>query len=255
MIAPTGAVAARFARYARQLPIEGIGPQGQEKLARATVLVAGVGGLGGAVATYLAAAGVGRLILTHEGPLELPDLNRQTLMSPDWIGRSRVACARAALHRFNPDVAVASLDVRLTDENAFDLVAQATVAVSCRLNFEEREVLNRVCVALGVPMVEAAMWGMEFTLTTIHPGHTPCMKCIHPAFPDWDALGFPVLGAVPGALGSMAATETVKVVTGRGSSLAGTLLHGDMGEMAFRKIRVRRRPGCAVCGARTDETQ
>lgn len=247
MIAPAGAVSVDFTRYLRQLPIEGIGREGQEKLARATVLVAGVGGLGGAVATYLAAAGVGRLILTHEGPLEPPDLNRQTLMSPDWIGHSRVACARLSLHRFNPDVAVSTLDARLSDDNVSDLVAQSTVAVSCRLNFEEREVLNRACVARGVPMVEAAMWGMEYTLTTIRPGHTPCLKCIYPAFPAWDALGFPVLGAVPGALGSLAAAEAVKVITNMGRPLAGTLLHGDVAGMEFTRFRIRRRPDCPVC--------
>lgn len=242
---------AGMARYLRQLPIDGIGAAGQQRLLDATVLVAGVGGLGGTVATHLAAAGVGRLLLTHEGPLELPDLNRQTLMSPDWLGHSRVACARAALHRFNPDVDVTAMDARLTDANALALVAQAQVAVSCRLNFEEREVLNRACVALGVPMVEAAMWGMECTLTTIVPGQTPCLKCIFPAFPDWDPLGFPVLGAVPGALGSLAAAEVVKVITGMGTPLAGTLLHGDMGEMTFRRIRIRRRADCPACGAPT----
>lgn len=238
---------ADFARYARQLPIDGIGPEGQEKLARATVLVAGVGGLGGTVATWLTAAGVGHLILTHEGPLELPDLNRQTLMSPDWLGHSRVACAKLSLHHFNPDVQVSILDARLDAASAAELVARSTVAVSARLNFEEREILNRACVNARVPMVEAAMWGMEYTLTTIRPGESPCLKCIYPAFPEWDALGFPVLGAVPGVLGSLAAAEAVKAITGMGTPLAGTLLHGDVAAMETSKIRIRRRPDCPVC--------
>jgi molybdopterin/thiamine biosynthesis adenylyltransferase len=131
-------------------------------------------------------------------------------------------------------------------------VLEADVAVSCRLNFEERDALNRACVATGRPMVEAAMYGMEYTLTTILPGRTPCLRCIHPAFPAWDALGFPVLGAVPGVVGSLAAAEAVKLVTGAGRPLEGRLAYGDLGTMTFREFNLRRRTDCPVCAAAPD---
>lgn len=234
-------------RYRRQLGLEGFGPEGQAKLGRATVLVAGVGGLGGTVALYLAAAGVGHLILTHAGPLELPDLNRQILMSPGALGRSRVVCARESLLRFNPEVAVEVLDDRLTPATAGSLVARADVAVSCRYNFEERVLLNDACIELARPLVEAAMYGMEAYLTTILPGRTPCLRCLFPEFPAWDPLGFPVLGAVSGTLGCLAAAEALKLLVGTGTLLAGRLLYLDLATMEFRKLRVDRCPRCPVC--------
>ncbi len=237
-----------FERYRRQLPLDGLGPEGQAKLKASTALVAGVGGLGGTVALYLAAAGIGRLILVHQGVLDLPDLNRQTLMSPEWLGKSRVRCAQESLGRFNPEVETAILDERVREDNVMDLVRGAGVVVSCRYNFEERDLLNRACVALAIPMVEAAMYGMEAYLSTIVPGETPCLRCLYPDFPSWDPLGFPVLGACAGALGCLAAAEAIKVLTGMGSPLLGQLLSFDLWDMTFRKFQVARQPGCSVCG-------
>lgn len=237
-----------LARYQRQLSLEGFGPRGQERLKTSTALVAGVGGLGGTAALYLAAAGIGRLILLHQGVLDLPDLNRQILMSPEWLGVSRVRCAQESLKRFNPEVEIVTLDSRVRDDNVRDLVQGVDVGMSCRYNYEERELLNRACVQLGRPMVEAAMYGMEAYLTTVIPGQTPCLNCLYPEFPAWDPEGFPVLGAVSGALGCLAATEAVKVLIGVGSPLAGWLLHFDLGDMHFQKYRVQRRPDCPVCG-------
>lgn len=215
---------------------------------RSTALVAGVGGLGGTVALYLAAAGIGRLILVHQGVLDLPDLNRQILMCPERLGESRVRCAQESLQRFNPAVEMEILDGRVHEANAFDLVGKADVVVSCRYNFEERDLLNRACVALDRPMVEAAMYGMEAYMTTILPGRTPCLRCLYPEFPDWDPMAFPVLGAVSGTLGCLAATEAIKVLADIGPPLLGRLLYFDLSDMIFRKFRVKRRPGCFVCG-------
>lgn len=235
-------------RYDRQLSLKGFGPQAQARLKASTALVAGVGGLGGTVALYLAAAGIGRLLLVHQGPLDLPDLNRQTLMNPDWLGLSRVRCAEATLRRFNPDVETLILDGRIADDNVIDLVQSADVVVSCRYNFDERAILNRACVELARPMVEAAMYGMEAYLTTVVPGQTPCLHCLYSEFPLWDPMAFPVLGAVSGALGCLAATEAIKVLIDMGSPLAGWLLHFDLGDMHFRKYQVQRRPDCPACG-------
>lgn len=235
-------------RYDRQLSLKGFGPQAQERLKASTALVAGVGGLGGTVALYLAAAGIGRLILVHQGPLDLPDLNRQTLMNPEWLGLSRVRCAEATLRRFNPETETLILDGCIADDNVVDLAQGADVVISCRYNFDERAILNRACVKHSRPMVEAAIYGMEAYLTTIIPRETPCLHCLYPEFPMWDPLGFPVFGAVSGALGSLAATEATKVLTGVESPLAGWLLQFDLDDMHFKKLRVVKRPDCPVCG-------
>lgn len=240
-------------RYRRQLSLEGFGPEGQERLKNSAALVAGVGGLGGTVALYLAAAGIGRLSLVHQGVLDLPDLNRQILMSPERIGESRVRCAEERLREFNPEVEIDILDGRVCGENVIDLVGRADIVVSCRYNFEEREILNRACVALRKPMVEAAMNGLESYLTLIIPGDTPCLRCLYPEFPDWDPMGFPVLGAVSGTLGCLAAVEAIKVLTGIGAPLLGRLLYFDLSDMTFRKFRVTRRRECPVCGGRSED--
>jgi molybdopterin/thiamine biosynthesis adenylyltransferase len=239
--------APEISRYQRQISLEGLGVGGQEKLRKTAVLVAGVGGLGGTVALYLAAAGVGKLILVHAGPIDLPDLNRQVLMTDEGIGRSRVDVAQETLQRFNPEVEVEVWDNGLHAGNVAERMRDADLAVSCRYNFVERDILNGTCVALGKPMVEAAMYGMEFYLTTIVPGETPCLRCLYPELPDWDPFGFPVLGAVSGSLGCLAAAEVVKLVTGMGEPLRGRLLCGDLSDMAFRKVNVRRDPRCPVC--------
>lgn len=242
-------------RYARQLLLPGFDDGVQRRLRQATALVAGVGGLGGPAALYLAAAGIGRLILLHPGDLELPDLNRQVLMEPGQVGRPRVAGAQSFLRRFNPEVAVVAVPEPVDEVRISRWLSQADVALDCRHNFPERYALNRACVRAGKPLVEAAMDGMEAYLTTVIPGRTPCLACLYPdAPPGWDPLGFAVIGAVPGSLGALAALEAIKVVTGWGRPLAGRMLVMDQGEMEFRTLRVRRLPGCPVCGgAEPDE--
>lgn len=247
MILKNGTGVNMLSRYRRQISLDGFGVPGQEKLTSARVLVAGVGGLGGTVALYLAAAGIGKLSLVHQGELDLSDLNRQILMDPDWLGKSRVECARETLRKFNPDVDIDVIDGRVNEGNVMELVSGVDLVVSCRYNFEERDLLNRACVALKKPMVEAAMYGMEAYLTTIVPGQTPCLRCIYPEFPDWDPMAFPVLGAVSGTLGCLAATEAVKSLTGTGFPLSGWLLHFDLTDMTFKKLRLVRQRDCAIC--------
>lgn len=236
-------------RYDRQMLLPGFDQAAQRRLGAATAVVAGVGGVGGAAALYLAAAGVGRLVLFHEGPLDLPDLNRQVLMTEDWVGRERVACARDTLSRLNGEVEVVAVAERMSRENLDRWLSEADVALGCRHNFPERYLLNEVCVARRVPLVEAAMDAMEAYLTVIRPGETPCLACLYPeAPPGWNPLGFPVLGAVAGTLGTLAALEAVKVVTGFGRPLAHKLLAMDLGDATFRGYTVRRLEGCPVCG-------
>lgn len=236
--------------YARQLSLPGFGVTQQRRLAQSTVLIAGIGGLGGATATYLAAAGVGRLVLFHPGPLERPDLNRQTLMTPSWLGHPRVDCAEATLRRHYPEVDVVAVPEPVTADQTSPFLMHADVVVDARHNFPERLLLNQLCVQLGVPMVEAAMYAAEGQVSVVRPGETGCLACrIGDGDPDWEPLAFPVLGAVAGTVGCLAAIEAIKVVTGWGEPLDDQLLALDLERMIFQKVPVARNPACHVCAA------
>jgi molybdopterin/thiamine biosynthesis adenylyltransferase len=234
-------------RYAWQLDVAKFGEAGQLKLKRATVLVTRVGGVGGAVAYELAAAGVGRLVLAHAGNLRVDDLNRQLLMTSDWIGKPRVESAARRLRELNPRVEVFPIGENASEENAARLIAEADVVVDAAPLFAERYALNRACVAARKPLVESAMFALELHLTTLVPGRTPCLECLYPGNPSWWQRRFPVLGAVAGTAGCLAAMEVIKVLTGCGVPLAGRMLIADLGTNAFRTVRIARRPECPVC--------
>lgn len=235
--------------YAWQLPVEGFGEVGQERLKASSVLVTRCGGLGGVVAYELAAAGVGRLILAHGGNLRADDLNRQILMTRDWIGRPRVECAARRLREFNPGIEIVAVPSNVTTENVAGLVAQADVVVDCAPLFEERYLLNQEIIRQNKPMVECAVYALEAHLTTLIPGETPCLRCLYPEPSAVWTRRFPVFGAVPACVGGMAAMEVVKILAGFGEILGGVLLAGDLGRMRFRRYRVRRDPECRDCGS------
>lgn len=240
-------------RFSRQLMIKGFTPEHQEHLRHSTALVAGVGGVGGNAALYLAAAGIGRLILTHDGPLDMPDLNRQILMSHAGLGMQRVGQAREQILRLNPAVEVRAIPQRLTLENVDELVEQADVALDCRHNFAERYLLNAAVVRHRRPLVEGAMDDMSAYLTSLVPGQTPCLACMFPVEPPWDHLGFAVLGPVCGSLGCLMALEAIKLLTGFSRPLLGDLLLMDLGAMEFERVSMRHRPECPVCGHLTQQ--
>ncbi len=235
-------------RYHRQMMLPGFGEEAQQKLRASTVLVTGVGGLGGTAALYLAVAGVGRLILVRGGELRQDDMNRQILMTDDWVGKSRVIKAKETLSAINPDVEIEAIPEYVTASNVDSLVLQADMALDCAHNFEERDLLNAACVRWRKPMVEAAMNGMEAYLTTIIPGKTPCLSCLFPEKPDWDRRGFGVLGAVSGTLACLTALEAIKVITGVGDPLFSQLFTMDLGTLNFAKRRAYHDPNCPVCG-------
>lgn len=241
-------------RYSRQMQLPGFGEEGQTKLKASTALVTGVGGLGGTVALYLAVAGIGKLILVRGGDLRLDDLNRQILMTHDWVGKPRVFKAKETLSKINPDVEIEAVHEFVTPDNVDALVQQADIAFDCAFDFKERDVLNAACVRWGKPMVEAAMSGMDAYLTTIIPGQTPCLSCIFPEKPDWDRWGFGVLGGVSGTLACLGALEGIKLITGLGEPLTGQLLTMDLGSATFAKRRPYHDPNCPVCGKLTQQT-
>ena len=238
-----------FERYRRQLMLDGFTPDHQQKLKDSTVLVAGIGGLGGTAALYLAVAGIGKMIFAHSGSLTLSNMNRQILMRDDWIGKSRVVQGMKSIKDINPEVEVEIYDERTSDKNIEKLLGGVHVALSARPNFDERRVLNAACVKKKVPLVEAAMNGMEGYIFNILPGVTPCLNCLYPADnPEWEELGFPVLGAVSGMLGCMVSIEAIKLLTGYGKPLMSEMLTFNTINMEFRKYALHKNPLCGVCG-------
>lgn len=236
-------------RYRRQIMLPGFGEAAQEKLKASTVLVTGVGGLGGTAALYLAVAGVGRLILVRGGDLQRDDLNRQVLMTDDWVGKPRVFKAQQTLAALNPDIAIEAICEYVTPDNVDRLVRSADLALDCAFDFQERDLLNAACVTWGKPMIEAAMNAMEAYLTTIVPGQTPCLTCLFPEKPVWDRWGFGVLGAVSGTLACLTALEAIKLITGLGEPLRGYLLTMDLARAEFAKRHAYHDPNCPICGS------
>lgn len=238
--------------YEWQMWVPGFGEAGQRKLKGASVLISRCGGVGGAVALELAAAGVGRLVLAHGGNLKPSDLNRQTLMTHDWLGRPRVECAARRLRELNPRVEVVAVAENVGEANAAALVGQADLVVDCAPLFEERFLMNREAVRQGKPMVECAMYELETRLATFLPGRTPCLACVYPEAPSGWKRQFPVFGAVSGVAGCLGAMEAIKVLTGLGEPLLEAMLICDLRTMRFRKLAIKQDPHCRVCGGGTD---
>jgi len=234
--------------YEWQLGVAGFGEEGQKSLKAASVLVTRVGGVGGAAATALAAAGIGRLVLAHRGNVRANDLNRQTLMTADWVGKPRVESALKRLKELNPRVAVEVHNANVDEGNVDDLVASADLVIDAAPLFRERFLLNRAAVEQGKPMVDSAMYELDAQLTTIVPGRGPCLACIYPGDPPGWRRQFPVFGAVSTTIGALAAVEAIKVLSGLGEPLVGRLLVADLGDMSFRTLRLQRNPRCGVCG-------
>lgn len=235
--------------FKRQTMIPGFGEEAQQKLKNSSALVTRVGGLGGPVALYLAMAGIGKLVIVHPGTLTWSNLNRQILMRHDYVGKPRIECATELFTRLHPEVEVVAVGTEVNDSNAKELVSQVDLVCDCPPSFEERYALNQACVELRKPMIEAAMYGMEGSMTVIIPGETPCLACLVPQQPAWwETYGFPVLGAVSAALGCLAAVEAIKLLTGFGETLKGKMLAYDANAMEFLKFPVQRRKDCPVCG-------
>lgn len=219
-----------------------------EKLRHSTVLVAGVGGLGGAAATYLAAAGIGRLILLHDGVVEWSDLNRQTLMGWDGVGRSRVQQAKTTLQRLYPTVQLDTIDGKVIDIAMDAWIDQVDMVLDARYDLDERYVLNRLCVEHNVPMIEAAMNGWELYVMAVVPHAGPCLRCLFIDGMPWQGKGFPVLGTVCATAGTLAANETIKHLSGLVSHTVTPLYWFDLLTMQQRTIQVQRLGYCPVCG-------
>ena len=233
--------------YEWQIWVDDFREAGQEKLKGASVLVSRLGGLGGIVAYELAAAGIGKLVLAHAGNVKLSDLNRQLLMTHDWLGKPRIESAKRRLLELNPRLEIVAVGENVTEDNAARLVSQADVVVDCCPLFEERFALNRQAVLQDKPIVECAMFDLEANITTVIPGKTPCLACLYPECPPEWRREFPVFGAVSGAVGCLAVMEAIKLISGFGETLAGRLLTYDLRDMTFATHQIAAKSDCRVC--------
>jgi molybdopterin/thiamine biosynthesis adenylyltransferase len=196
----------------------------------------------------LAAAGIGRLVLVHAGNLRLDDLNRQLLMTTDWIGKPRVESAVRRLRELNPHVEIETVAENVSEENAAELISRCDLVIGAAPLFAERLLMNREAVRQQKPLVDCAMYDLEGRLTTVLPGKSACLACLYPEPPANWKRQFPVFSAVSSTVGSLAAMEAIKLIAGLGEPLAGRMLTFDLREMSFRTIAIARRRECAICG-------
>ena len=237
-------------RYLRQMIIPGIGTEGQQKLKAARVFLAGLGGLGSISAYYLAAAGIGHLVIVDRDEVQLDNLNRQIIHWTDDIGKAKVH-STSKLSRLNPLCRVRGTRAEIQEENAMDLVGDCSVIVDATDNLATRKILNRASVMKRIPFIFGGIDGFNGMVTTFIPGETPCLECIFPHLPS-QAKRVGVLGPVPGWVASVEALETIKVILGMTEGLLkGRLLILKGAEMNITELKIGRNPDCEVCGIRS----
>lgn len=246
---------AELQRYARHLVLPHVGREGQERLRGSSALVIGLGGLGSPAALYLAAAGVGRLGIVDFDTVAVHNLQRQVLHDTGAIGTPKTDSARARLEALNPHVKVETWQTTLTRENARGIVADYDVVLDGTDSFATRYLVNDACVLEGRPNVHASIHRFEGQLSVFGATDGPCYRCLHPVPPPAgsvpDCAEGGVLGVLPGLLGTLQATEALKLLLGIGRPMAGRLLVVDTLTMAFREFTVERDGACTWCATRT----
>jgi adenylyltransferase/sulfurtransferase len=241
-------------RYSRHLILPEVGLEGQKKLKAARVLLVGAGGLGSPLGLYLAAAGVGRIGLVEFDTVDLTNLQRQVIHGTKDVGRSKLQSAKERIHDVNPNVEVVGYETRLTSENALDIVRDYDLVVDGTDNFATRYLVNDACVLLGKPNVYGSIFRFEGQASVFATADGPCYRCLYPEPPPPGMVPScaegGVLGVLPGLVGLIQATETLKLLLGIGESLAGRLLLVDALGMKFRNVKLQRDPKCPACGTR-----
>jgi adenylyltransferase/sulfurtransferase len=245
-------------RYSRHLIMPEVGVDGQQKLKAATVLCIGAGGLGSPAALYLAAAGVGRLGLVDFDAVDFSNLQRQILHGTPDVGRPKLQSARDRLHAINPEIEIETYETALTSKNALDLFRDYDVIVDGTDNFPTRYLVNDACVLLKKPNAYGSIFRFEGQASVFAFPGGPCYRCLYPEPPPPGLVPScaegGVLGVLPGVIGTIQATETIKLILGVGQPLVGRLLLYDAFNMRFRELKLRRDPACPVCGDRPTVT-
>lgn len=249
---------AELLRYSRHLMLPEVGLEGQRKLKAASVLVVGTGGLGSPIALYLAAAGVGRLGLVDDDVVDVSNLQRQILHSSAATGRPKVESARTRLADLNPEIEIVPYHTRLTSQNAMDIAAAYDIIVDGTDNFPTRYLLNDLCVLTGKPYIYGSIYRFDGQVSVFDARSGPCYRCLFPAPPPPHlaptCADGGVLGILPGTIGSLQATETIKLILGAGSPLIGKLLLYDALDLSFQQVSLRKNPRCKVCSAEPEIT-
>lgn len=239
-------------RYSRHIILKEVGGAGQQKLLDARVLLVGAGGLGSPAAFYLAAAGVGTLGLIDGDRVDLSNLQRQIIHTTADLDRPKVESAREKIAALNPDVQVRTYEELLTSANALEIMRDYDVVVDGADNFATRYLVNDAAVLLGKPNVHGSVFRFEGQATVFVPGEGPCYRCLYPAppppgtVPSCAEAG--VLGVLPGLIGLIQATETIKLILGQGRTLKGRLLLYNALGLEFHEVKLRRDPACPLCG-------
>ncbi|OGX36354.1 MAG: molybdenum cofactor biosynthesis protein MoeB, partial [Omnitrophica WOR_2 bacterium RIFCSPHIGHO2_02_FULL_63_39] len=239
-------------RYSRHLIIPEIGVEGQEKLVQAKVLLVGAGGLGSPLGLYLAAAGVGRLGIVDFDTVDFTNLQRQIIHRTEDVGRLKVESAKERINQINPDVQVTTYSTRLTRENILDILKDYDLVIDGTDNFQTRYLVNDACVFQKKPNVYGSIFRFEGQATVFYPFKGPCYRCLFPEPPPPGMVPScaegGVLGVLPGIIGTIQATEGIKLITGQGEPLIGRLLLFNALKMQFRSVAIKRDPDCPVCG-------
>ncbi|PKB79623.1 MAG: thiamine biosynthesis protein ThiF [SAR202 cluster bacterium Io17-Chloro-G9] len=238
-------------RYSRHIIMNDVGSRGQRSLMQSKVLILGAGGLGSPSAIYLSLAGVGTVGLVDFDVVDLSNLQRQILHHTDDVGRPKLQSARDTIHAFNPDVNVVLHETRLESDNAMEIISQYDMVVNGADNFATRYLVNDACYLAGKPLVDGSILIFDGQATVFIPGEG-CYRCLFPSppppgmVPNCAEAG--VLGALTGLVGSIQATEALKLILGIGESLSSRLLLIDALSMSFREVRLKRNPACPLCG-------
>ncbi|MBT4510833.1 MAG: HesA/MoeB/ThiF family protein [Chloroflexi bacterium] len=232
-----------LARYQRQMTIPEWGEKGQGKLKEAKVVVAGAGGLGSAVLTYLAAAGIGNIRIIDNDVVDRSNLNRQILHSEKDIGKKKIDSAREKLATLNSDIRIETIGEEINENNVFDLVADYPI-VDALDNLPTRYLLNSAAIKNKLPLFHGAIYGLEGRATTIIPGTTPCLHCLYQGSLPGE---IPVAGVTPGIIGCIQATEVIKYVLDIGELLTNRLLVYDGLSLKFSEMKLKKNPNCAIC--------
>ncbi|MER3399918.1 MAG: molybdenum cofactor biosynthesis protein MoeB [Thermoflexus sp.] len=239
-------------RYSRHLLMPEVGLAGQKKLKAASVLIIGAGGLGSPAALYLAAAGVGRIGLVDFDVVDESNLQRQILHGTSWVGKPKLASAKARLLDLNPDITVETHEVLLNSQNARDILRDYDIIIDGTDNFPTRYLVNDACVFLGKPLIYGSIFRFEGQATVFDARVGPCYRCLYPEPPPPGLVPScaegGVFGVLPGVIGAIQATEAIKLIIGQGEPLIGRLLLYDALSMRFRELRLRKNPACPVCG-------
>jgi len=234
-------------KYDRQMMIYGFGEEGQEKLKKAKVFIAGAGGLGSPVSIYLAAAGIGTLRIADHDKVELSNLNRQILHYEENLGGRKIDSAAAKLHKLNPDIKIETIADTITEANASRLVGDSDLIVDAMDNLPTRYILNQTAIAKGIPFFHGAVYAFEGRAMTVIPGKTACLNCLYHNV-EVPKVKFPVIGVTPAVIGCIQATEVIKYLTGLGELLTNRILNYDALRMKFTEFIIKPDPDCEHCG-------